>query len=142
MPCGDDRAWPAIGVGAAIIHEGRVLLIRRAKEPLKGRWSLPGGTVEAGEPLEQAVVREVREETALLVAPGRILTVFDRIDRDEDGALLFHYVIVDYLCARVSGQARAGSDAQELAFAAPEELNTYDLTAKTLEVIRDAFAEA
>lgn len=123
-----------MGVGAVLVERGRVLLIRRGKPPLLGRWSLPGGTVEAGETLEQALRREMREETALEVSVGPLLTVFDRIER-EAGALVYHYVIVDYLCRRASGEARAGSDALEVAWAAPEELPRYELHAKALEVI-------
>jgi 8-oxo-dGTP diphosphatase len=116
-----------------------VLLIRRGKEPLRGRWVVPGGTVELGESLEQALVREMEEETGLRVEPGEVLTVFDRITQ-EGGTVQYHYVIVDYLCAYVSGEARAGSDAEALAWATPEELPVYDLPQKALEVVRDAFA--
>jgi mutator protein MutT len=130
---------PTVGVGGVLVHEGRVLLIRRGKEPLRGRWVVPGGTVELGESLEEALVREMREETALEVAPAGVLTVFDRIQR-ESGRVLYHYVIVDYLCRYVAGEARAGSDAEAVAWAAPEELDSYDMPSKALEVVRDAFA--
>jgi mutator protein MutT len=129
---------PAVGVGGVVIRDGRVLLIRRGKEPLRGRWLVPGGTVELGETLEEAVVREVREETGLEVAPGEVLTVFDRIDR-QGSRILYHYVIVDYLCEYVAGEARAGSDAEAVAFVAKEELLAYDLPAKALEVVLDGF---
>ncbi len=118
--------------------DGRVLLIRRAKAPLLGRWSIPGGTVELGETLEQALVREMEEETGLEVQPVKMLTVFDRIERDG-GEVVFHYVIVDYLCRRLSGEARAGSDALETAWARPEEVERYDLTPKAVEVVSEAF---
>lgn len=129
---------PAVGVGGVVIRDGRVLLIRRGKEPLRGRWLVPGGTVELGETLEEAVVREVREETGLEVVPGEMLTVFDRIDRQE-GRVLYHYVIVDYLCEYVGGEAKAGSDAEAVAFVAQEDLPAYDLPAKALEVVVDGF---
>jgi 8-oxo-dGTP diphosphatase len=129
---------PSVGVGGVLIHEGRVLLIRRGKEPLRGRWVVPGGTVEVGESLEEALVREMEEETGLRVEPLDLITVFDRIQR-EDGRVLYHYVIVDYLCRYLSGTPRAGSDAEAVAFAGPEELTAYDLPAKALEVVRDAF---
>ena len=96
-----------VGVGAVVIHEGRVLLIRRGKEPLRGRWVVPGGTVELGETLEDAVVREVQEETGLTVAPREVVTVFDRIERDGE-AVRYHYVIVDYLCDYVVRLAPGG----------------------------------
>lgn len=121
-----------------MIRDGRVLLIRRGKEPLRGRWLVPGGTVELGETLEEAVVREVREETGLEVVPGEVLTVFDRIDR-QGSRILYHYVIVDYLCEYVAGEAQAGSDAEAVAFVTQEDLLAYDLPAKALEVVLDGF---
>jgi ADP-ribose pyrophosphatase YjhB (NUDIX family) len=120
-----------------LVHEGRVLLIRRGKQPLYGRWVVPGGTVELGEPLAEALVREMREETSLDVEPLELLTVFDRIERDGE-RVAYHYVIVDYLCRVRSGEARAGSDALELAWALPRDLERYDLPAKALEVVEDA----
>ena len=132
-------ACPRVGVGGVVIHEGRVLLIRRGKEPLRGRWVIPGGTVELGESLEEALVREMAEETGLEVVPGELLTVFDRIQRDQ-GTVQYHYVILDYLCAYRSGKASAGSDAEAVAWVAPEELPAYDLPEKALEVVKDALA--
>ena len=118
--------------------DGRVLLVRRAKPPLEGRWSIPGGTVELGETLEHALVREMAEETGLEVEPLEVLTVFDRIER-EGAEVAFHHVIVDYLCRRVSGEARAASDALEVAWATADELGRYDLTEKALAVVGDGF---
>jgi mutator protein MutT len=129
---------PKVGVGAVLIHEGRVLLIRRGKEPLRGRWVVPGGTVELGETLEQALVREIEEETGLIVRPREVVTVFDRIVR-EDGGVSYHYVIIDYLCDYVAGDARAGSDAEAVALVAPEDLQAYDLPEKAREVVEDGF---
>jgi len=122
-----------------LIHDGRVLLIRRGKEPLRGRWVMPGGTVELGETLEQALVREMAEETGLQIAPGELLTVFDRILR-ERGEVRHHYVILDYLCSYVSGEAAAASDAEAVAWVALQDLPAYDLPQKALEVVKDAFA--
>lgn len=119
------------------MRDGRALLIRRGQEPLYGRWSVPGGRVELGESLEQALRREMEEETGLVVAPVEILGVFDRIERDEAG-VLYHFVIVDYLCRWLSGEAVAGSDALELAWAPPGDLPAYDLPLKALEVVRAA----
>ena len=129
---------PSVGVGAVLIHEGRVLLIRRGKEPLRGRWVVPGGTVELGETLEQALVREIEEETGLLVRPRQVVAVFDRIQRVAD-RVDYHYVIVDYLCDYVAGEARAGSDAEAVALVAPADLPAYDLPEKALEVVLDGF---
>jgi ADP-ribose pyrophosphatase YjhB (NUDIX family) len=127
-----------VGVGGVVIHGGKVLLIRRGKPPLYGRWVVPGGTVELGEPLERALVREMQEETGLAVEPLEVLTVFDRIERDGE-RVVYHYVIVDYLCRWLSGEAQAASDALEVAWAAPAELGRYDLPSKALEVVQDAF---
>jgi 8-oxo-dGTP diphosphatase len=129
---------PRIGVGGVVVVDGRALLARRAKPPLLGRWSIPGGTVELGETLEEALVREMAEETGLEVEPLEVLTVFDRIQR-EGGEVVFHYVIVDYLCRHLSGSARAGSDAAEVSWAGPDELERFDLTAKAREVVTKAF---
>lgn len=115
-----------------------MLLIRRGKEPLRGRWVVPGGTVELGETLEHALVREMDEETGLRVEPGEVLLVFDRITREE-GVVRYHYVIVDYLCTYLSGDARAGSDAEAVAWVRPEDLPAYDLPQKAREVVQDAF---
>jgi 8-oxo-dGTP diphosphatase len=131
-------AAPVVGVGGVVVRGGRVLLIRRGKPPLYGRWVVPGGTVELGETLEGALVREMEEETSLLVEPVGVLTVFDRIERDGD-RVVYHYVIVDYLCRWLSGEAEAGSDALEVAWATPAELSGYDLPPKALEVVQEAF---
>ena len=130
-------AAPVVGVGGVVVRDGRALLIRRGKEPLYGRWAVPGGTVELGESLEDALVREMEEETGLHVEPVEVLTVFDRIQR-EDGRVVYHYVIVDYLCRWRSGEARAASDALEVAWTSAAELPGYDLPAKALEVVRGA----
>ena len=132
---------PVVGVGGVVIHEGRALLIRRGKEPLRGRWAIPGGTVELGETLEEALVREMREETGLVVRPRDVLLVFDRIER-TGAAICYHYVIVDYLCDYVSGRLRAGSDAEAAVFARPAELPAYDLPPKALEIVREGFRRA
>lgn len=124
---------PVVAVGAVVPIDGRVVLVRRAKEPLKGRWTLPGGALELGETLEEAVAREVEEETGLRVVPREVLAVLDRIHR-ENGRVAFHYVIVDYVCERLSGELRAGSDAAEVALATPSEFAVYALAAKVREL--------
>ncbi len=132
-------AGPRVGVGGVLIHAGQVLLVRRAQPPLQGRWSIPGGKVEWGETLQQAVARELLEETGLRVRVGALLIVFDRLERTGDD-VLSHYVVIDYLCELEGGLLRAGSDALEAAFAARDELSAFDLPPLALEVIRDAFA--
>jgi 8-oxo-dGTP diphosphatase len=130
-----------VGVGGIVVHEDRVLLVRRAKEPLRGRWTVPGGTLELGESLSAAVAREVEEETGVRVEPVELMTVFDRIELDG-GEVRFHHVIVDYLCRYLGGAARAASDAADVAWAGREELRAYDLPPKALEVVSDGFIRA
>ena len=135
---------PIVGVGGVIIQNGRTLLIRRGSEPLRGQWSIPGGLLELGETLQEGTVRELREETGLQARVVDLIEVFERIERVEDPATgvrtRYHYVIVDYLCECVAGEATAGSDVTDVAFAAEEELAQYHLTETATRVIRKAFA--
>ena len=132
---------PVVGVGGVVVRDGRALLIRRGKEPLYGRWVVPGGTVELGETLEAALVREMREETGLEVEPIEVLTVFDRIERQGE-EVAYHYVIVDYLCRWLSGEAAAASDALEVAWLRREDLEGHDVPPKAVEVVEDALRRA
>jgi ADP-ribose pyrophosphatase YjhB (NUDIX family) len=115
---------PLVGVGAVVIAEGRVLLVRRGGEPLKGHWSLPGGLVELGESLFSAVVREVKEETGLLVEPVELIELLDRIHREEN-RIRYHYVIADYLCRRTGGELLAASDADAVRWVERAEWNSH-----------------
>src|ERR1700760_135563 len=101
---------PLIGVGSIIIENDCVLLVKRAHPPIKGQWSIPGGVLEVGEMLREAAIREAREETGLIVDPGDLLGVFDRILRDPYHRVQYHYVLIDFLCRRVGGELRAASD--------------------------------
>lgn len=127
---------PIVGVGAVIVVDGKVVLIKRKYEPLKGQWSLPGGMVEIGETLESALTREMLEETGLRVDVGPVIEVFDRIMRDEDRRVRFHFVLIDYLCWPVDGLLRAGSDVDEAVWADPATLSRYALTDKATSVIQ------
>jgi mutator protein MutT len=129
---------PIVGIGAVIVDNGKVVLIRRRFEPLAGQWSLPGGAVELGETLEACVVREMREETGLDVEVGPVIEVFDRITHDEGRRIQYHYVLVDYLCWRAGGELRAGSDVDDAVFVDPADLARFDLTTKATAVIRRA----
>jgi len=129
-----------VSVGAVIIDGERVLLVKRGQEPLKGRWSLPGGVVEVGETLEAALAREVSEETGLEVDVADVVDVLDRISRDADGRIEFHYVIIDYLCRCTGGSVACGTDADDALWVDRADLAGYDLTAKVSEVIARAFA--
>ena len=126
---------PIVGVGAVIVDDGKVVLIRRRYEPLKGHWSLPGGMVEIGETLEAALAREMLEETGLVVDVGPVIEVFDRITRDEQRYVRYHFVLVDYLCWPVSGELRSGSDVDAAIWADPRQLADYELTDKATSVI-------
>jgi 8-oxo-dGTP diphosphatase len=126
---------PIVGVGGVIVDDGKVVLIRRRYEPLKGHWSLPGGTVELGETLEAALAREMLEETGLDVDVGPVIEVFDRIMRDEQQRVRYHFVLVDYLCWPISGELRAGSDVDAAIWADPDSLADYELTDKATAVI-------
>jgi 8-oxo-dGTP diphosphatase len=133
---------PIIGVGAVIIRGDRVLLVRRAAEPLKGEWSLPGGALELGEKLREGVRREVLEEAGLEVEPGEVLDVFDSIFRDEQGRTQYHYVLIDFLCHSVSGEAKAGSDVSEVRWVRQEELAAMGLRQSIEQVVRQEFGRA
>ena len=130
---------PVVGVGAVIVRNGEVLLVRRANPPLQGEWSLPGGALELGEKLRDGIAREVKEETGLDVEVGPVLDVVDSIFPDGDGRTQYHYVLIDYLCHLRSGTPAAASDASELRWARPDELKALGLRPITIEVIGKAF---
>jgi len=129
---------PFVGVGAVIVQDGRVLIVKRKYDPLAGQWSIPGGAVEVGETLTASVAREMLEETGLEIEVGPVIEVFDRITRDERGVVRYHFVLVDYLCWPAGGHLQAGSDVAEAMFVHPADLAPYQLTAKAMEVIARA----
>ncbi len=144
---------PLVGVGGVIIDQGRTVLIKRASEPLRGQWSIPGGMLELGESLQDGVAREILEETGLQVRVGELIEVFDRIvyeghDPDvprhfapgEPRRPRFHYVIADYLCERISGEHLAASDVTDLEFAREDELARFSLTKTASRILHKAFA--
>jgi ADP-ribose pyrophosphatase YjhB (NUDIX family) len=133
---------PIIGVGAVIVEGGRVLLVRRDTEPLRGEWSVPGGMLELGEKLHDGVRREALEETGLQVEPGEVLDVFDSIFTDGLGRTQYHYVLIDYLCHPVSGEARAGSDASDVRWVSAEALPAMGLRQATEQVLRKGLQRA
>jgi 8-oxo-dGTP diphosphatase len=133
---------PIVGVGAVIVDQGRVLLVKRGSPPLLGEWSLPGGVVELGETLRAAAEREAREETGLIVKAGEVLEVLDRIIPGKDGAPQYHYVLIDFLCTVQGGELCAGGDAADVRWATQVELIEYKLESPAIEVIGKAFLAA
>ena len=131
---------PIVGVGAVIVDQGRVLLVKRGSPPMVGQWTIPGGVVELGETLRAAAEREAREETGLTVRAGEVVEVIDRILPGEDGRLQYHYVLVDFLCTVVEGELSAGSDAADVAWAGEHELEGFKLETKAMEVILKAIS--
>ena len=129
---------PYVGVGAVVVDNGRVLIVKRRFEPLAGQWSLPGGAVELGETLEASIAREMLEETGLEVEVGPVIEVFDRITRDEEGRVRYHFVLVDYLCWPRGGALQPASDVADALFVVPSALGPYDLPDKATAVIMRA----
>jgi ADP-ribose pyrophosphatase YjhB (NUDIX family) len=130
---------PLVGVGAIIIEHACVLLVKRAHPPIQGQWSIPGGVLEVGELVREAAVREAREETGLIVEPGELLGVYDRILHDREQRVQYHYVLVDFLCRPVGGELLAASDAVEVRWFTREELPALHLADDTLEVVGKGF---
>jgi 8-oxo-dGTP diphosphatase len=132
---------PIVAVGAIVVKDSRVLLVRRSTAPLKGHWTLPGGVLELGESLHEGLVREVREETGLVVEPIELVELLDRIHREDD-RIRFHYVIADYLCRVTGGELKAASDADEARWVERAEWNSHSalkLDLLTVMVIEKAW---
>jgi ADP-ribose pyrophosphatase YjhB (NUDIX family) len=126
-------------VGGVIVKDRKALIIKRANDPYKGQWSIPGGRVELGESLVDAVRREMREETSLHVDVGPVIEVFERIHR-EGGRLRYHFVIIDYLCSCTGGDLCAGDDAEDAVWVTSEELEQFDIRSSAVAVIRKGLA--
>lgn len=131
---------PVVAVGGVIVHDGRVVLIRRAKEPSLGQWSIPGGAVETGEKLKDALRREILEETGLFVKAGEILEVLDRIVANAQGVVQYHYVLIDFVCWLESGELQPASDVSDARWVARADLGPYRLRPDTLRVVEKGFA--
>jgi 8-oxo-dGTP diphosphatase len=130
---------PIVGVGGVVISDGRALLIKRTGPPLEAQWSIPGGMLESGETLVEGVQRELAEETGIHVRVLHLIEVFERIELDAAGKARYHFVVLDYLCEPVRGEARAASDASDVAWATPSEFGVYRLTRTATRVIKKAF---
>ena len=132
---------PLVGVGAIIIEDERVVLVKRLHPPLQAEWSIPGGVLEVGELVREAAIREAREETGLTVEPGELLGVYDRILRNPEKRVQYHYVLIDFLCRRVAGYLSAASDAAEVRWFTRDELPALNLAGDTVDVIARGFAK-
>ena len=133
---------PLVGVGAIVIEDSRVLLVKRAHPPLQAQWSIPGGVLEVGELIREAAIREAREETGLIVEPGDLLGVYDRILRNAEKRVQYHYVLIDFLCRKVGGELAAADDAAEVRWFTRDELPALKLAEDTQDVIRKGFAKS
>ncbi|MGH9493104.1 MAG: NUDIX hydrolase [Terriglobales bacterium] len=131
---------PLVGVGAVIVEDERVVVVRRGAEPMAGEWSIPGGLLELGETMRAGAVREAREETGLQVEAGEVLEVLDRIVPDANGKARFHYVLIDFLCRPIAGALRAGGDATEARWVRESELEELGVAEAAVGVIRKALA--
>ena len=130
---------PVLAVGGILIEEDKVLLVLRAHEPARGQWAIPGGKVKIGESLEQALIREIREETGLNVEVSTLVTVFERIDRDSAGEVRLHYVVLDYEVRRTGGRLHAADDALQVRWFGRDELNNNDVTDSTRELLQKKY---
>ena len=128
---------PVVGVGLVVRKGGRVLLVQRGKEPGRGRWSIPGGAVEAGETLREAARREVAEECGIDVQVGELAGVFETIIPGDDGRTRYHYVMIDFYAGYLSGELRPGSDVMAAIWAGREDLDDRDVTEKARELLVD-----
>jgi 8-oxo-dGTP diphosphatase len=128
-------AHPVVGVGAVVVRGGKALVIKRAHEPRQGEWSLPGGLLELGESLQDAARREIKEETGLDIEVGPVIETFDRVHRDDDGRIRYHFVIVDFVCWSNAGEAVPGSDADGVAWVTADDIDDYKVNAHAKAVI-------
>jgi ADP-ribose pyrophosphatase len=135
-------ATPLLGVGVVVKKENSVLLIRRAKEPKKGLWALPGGMVNLGEPIRLAAIREVKEECSIDIELQDIISVIDLIDKNPDGKVKYHFVLIDFLAEYIGGELRPDSDALDAAWVSPENLSKYNIPELTKKVINKVISES
>jgi ADP-ribose pyrophosphatase len=130
---------PCVAVGAIVFNNERVLLVRRGRPPAENLWAIPGGKVRLGETLQQAVEREILEETGLRIRAREPVYTFDHLEQDEDGKILFHYVIVDLLADYIGGEIQAGDDALEASWITSGEIKRLEVSPKTVELLHRQF---
>jgi 8-oxo-dGTP diphosphatase len=130
---------PRAAVGAVVFKDDRVLLVRRGRPPAQGQWAIPGGNIKLGETLQQAAEREILEETGIIIKAGRPIYTFDAILHDAEGAISFHYVIVDLEACYVSGALRPGDDAQDVRWVAADEMEALTTSPRTIDLLRTKY---
>jgi 8-oxo-dGTP diphosphatase len=130
---------PLVGVGAVAIRDGSILLVKRAFEPGAGKWSIPGGLLELGETLSEACAREMKEETGIDIEVLELINVFDMVDRDDSGKVLYHYVLVDFLAKPIGGVEEPSAEVTEMKWVTREEARKMDLTRTARRVIEELF---
>lgn len=133
-------AAPVVAVGAAVCRGGQVLVVKRGQQPARGRWVIPGGRVELGESPEEAVHREIREECGIEIRLGPVAAVVNRLERDDQNRIRYHFVIIDYLAECVAGDLRSGSDAADARWVDPEELPDLGVTSLSADLLRQSLA--
>lgn len=131
--------WPQLGVGAIVCHQENILLVLRGKSPSKDQWAIPGGKVRPGEPLKEAAAREILEETGVAIRVGDLAYQFEFIERDEEGVLRYHYVVLDYFADYLNGEPRAGDDAAAARWVAFDELDSLPLNASTRKALEQLY---
>jgi len=129
---------PIVGVGAVIVDDQAVLLVRRKQEPGRGQWSLPGGVVKVGESLKEAIKREVIEEVSIRIEIGGLVGVFDRIIRDQHNRIQYHYVLIDYWGWSLSGYPKPGSDISAVKSVSLGELEAFEIGSDVKDTILKA----
>ncbi len=132
--------FPQVAVGAIIFRDEKILLVKRSKPPAKGMWAIPGGKINSGESMKDALRREIKEETNLEIEVGEVVYVFDVLEYDKNNRLRFHYVIIDFECIYKNGIIMAGDDAAEVCWVSEKELNNINVNSKTRDLLRDKYS--
>jgi 8-oxo-dGTP diphosphatase len=136
MPSGKYPLQPILAVGAVVLHQNRILLIRRGKEPAQGQWAIPGGRVELGETMHTAVIREIMEETSVSIRPGELVYYFETIQPDPEGKIQFHYAIFDFMAEYLAGEPTPRDDALDARWVSAMDVQTYKLNSKTRHLLQ------
>jgi 8-oxo-dGTP diphosphatase len=135
MVSGKYPQQPIIAVGAVVVYQERILLIRRGKEPAQGEWAIPGGRVELGETMHEAATRETMEETGISIRPGKLVYYFETIQPDADGRIRFHYAIFDFMAEYLAGEPNPNDDALDARWVSPADVQAYNLNIKTRDLL-------